>query len=67
MEPRYPDITVPLSGEDGNIFFIIGRTRRLMNRAGLPREEMDAFSKEVMDAESYDKALQTVMKWVHTE
>jgi hypothetical protein len=34
MEPRYPDITVKLIGQDGNAFAILARCRAAMRRAG---------------------------------
>jgi hypothetical protein len=66
-EPRYPDITVPLTGEDGNIFSIAGRAGRLARRAEVPRDEIDEFYKEVSAAQSYDAALQVVMRWFDTD
>jgi hypothetical protein len=36
MEPRYPDITVKLVGENGNAYNILGRCRQAMRRAGRP-------------------------------
>jgi hypothetical protein len=34
-QPRYPDIQVQLSGQDGNAFAILGRTAGALRRAGL--------------------------------
>ena len=64
--PRYPDIVVPLSGQDGNAFFIIGRTSMALRRAGVPREEITMFQEEAMFSD-YDNVIQTVMEWVSTE
>jgi hypothetical protein len=58
------DIKVQLSGEDGNIFSIMGRVTLAMKRAGLPAEEREEFARELTSAESYDAALQCVMRWV---
>ena len=63
MEPKYPNVKVQLTGEDGNAFSIIGRVRRAMRRAGLPSETCDTFSKEAMSGD-YDHVLQTAMKYV---
>jgi hypothetical protein len=63
MEPKYPDITVQLTGEDGNAFAIMGACRKAMRRARLPDEEIEAFTKE-MTAGDYDNLLQTAMKWL---
>jgi len=61
--PKYPDIEVQLSGEDGNVFFIIGRVRKAMRRAGIPAAEIEVFTDEAKSGD-YDNALQTCMKWV---
>jgi hypothetical protein len=66
-DPKYPDITVPLVGEDGNVFAIIGRARVIARRAGLSVEEITRFTDEVMSAKSYDLALQIVMRWFDAE
>ena len=62
MEPRHPDITVKLVGEDGNAFAILGTCRQAMRRARLPQAEIDAFMAEAT-AGSYDHLLQTCMRW----
>lgn len=62
-EPRYPHIEVPLTGEDGNVFFIMGRVTKAMRRADVPSDKIKAFIDEMM-ADDYDHALRTVMKWV---
>ncbi len=64
FQPRFPDVHVQLTGEDGNVFSIIGRVRQALRRAGATPEDLKAFSDEVMAAGSYDDALQTVMRWV---
>lgn len=62
-EPKYPDIEVQLSGEDGNAFSIIGRVCKAMRRAGVPKDTIDKFTEEATDGD-YDHLLQTCMKWV---
>ncbi len=66
MEVKYPDVTVNLSETDGNAFFIIGRVRASLRRAGVPAEDVEAFSKEAMSSD-YDHVLQTCFKWVNVE
>lgn len=66
MNVKYPDITVDLSGEDGNAFSILGRVRRALRRAGVANDEIETFSNEATSGD-YDHLLQTVMKWVETE
>lgn len=61
--PKYPEIEVQLSGEDGNAFFIIGRVRKAMRRADVPDNEIEQFSVECQSGD-YDHLLQTCMKWV---
>lgn len=65
MEPKYPNVHVQLSGEDGNAMFIIGRTSRALRKAGVPQDQISAFTDEAMSGD-YDKVLQTVMQWVET-
>jgi hypothetical protein len=61
--PRYPDVEVQLSCEDGNAFVIVGRVQRALRRAGVSHEEIRAFANEAMSGD-YDHVLQTCMKWV---
>lgn len=63
--PKYPDIEVPLVGEDGNAFFIIGRVSKAMRRAGVPNEEIEAYRKSAMSGD-YDNVLQITMDTVQT-
>lgn len=65
MKPRYPEIHVPLSGEDGNAFFIIGRVRRALRKAKVSSEEIEAFTREANSGD-YDRVLLTTMQWVST-
>ena len=64
-EPRYPDVHVQLTGEDGNAFMIMGRVRRAMQRAGISRVEQEEFSNAVFDSPSYDAVLRLVTETVH--
>jgi len=64
-DPKYPDCKVQLSGEDGNAFFIIGRTSKALRRAGAPKEDIDAYIAEATSGD-YDHVLQTTMRWVAT-
>lgn len=65
MTPMFPDVTVKLTDEDGNIFFIIGRITRAMKKAGVEKDEITTFTNEVMTAGSYDGALRVCMRWVN--
>jgi hypothetical protein len=66
QQPHYPDICVQLSGEDGNAFAILGRTAAALRRAGVPKEEIDAYFAEATSGD-YDHLLQTTMAWVDCE
>lgn len=59
---KHPEINIPLVGEDGNAFAILGRVKRIMRRAGLPDSEWEAFHTEATSG-NYDNLLLTVMKW----
>lgn len=63
MEPKYPHVEVELSGQDGNAFFIIGRVRQALRRAGATEEELERFSDEATSGD-YDNVIQTAMRWV---
>ncbi len=65
--PKYPEVHVPLAGEDGNIFAIGGRVGGALRRAGISRSEIDQFYHELGEADCYDTALRTVMAWVATD
>lgn len=62
-EPKYPDVYVPMSGQDGNAFFIVSRVMAALKRAGVPQAERDAFFDDALSGD-YDHVLQTVMAWV---
>ena len=66
QQPRYPDVQVQLTGEDGNAFAILGRTAGALRRAGVPQEEIDEYLAEATSAD-YDHLLQTTMGWVDWE
>lgn len=58
---KYPDINIPLVGEDGNAFSILGRVQRIMKRNGL-HGELEEFRTEATSGD-YDNLLRTVMAW----
>ena len=62
MNPRYPEITVELVGQDGNAYAILGRCRQAMREAGLAKLEIDAFWSEATSGD-YDQLLQTCLRW----
>lgn len=66
MEVKFPDVSVKLVGEDGNIFSIIGRISKALRRAG-HSDVVEEFQKEITSSSSYDEALGVAMKWVEVE
>ncbi|QJD51390.1 hypothetical protein SEA_RAWRGERTHAT_87 [Mycobacterium phage RawrgerThat] len=62
-EPKYPDVHVQLTGQDGNVFFIIGKVSKALREAGHV-DQVTEFVNEVTDTDSYDAALAVVMQWV---
>lgn len=64
--PKYPHVTVPLAGEDGNAMFIMGRVSRALKQAG----EKDAATEYVnaaFEAPSYADFLALTMEYVTVE
>jgi hypothetical protein len=66
QQPRYPDVQVQLTGEDGNAFAILGRTAHALRSAGVPQDEIDDYFAEATSGD-YDHLLQTTMGWVDWE
>lgn len=62
-EPRFPHVTVDLSGQDGNAFFIISRVGQALRKGGATHEQRDEFTKQAMSGD-YDNVLRTCMEWV---
>lgn len=65
MNIKYPEISVPLVGMDGNAFFIIGQVMKALRRGGVDQSEVELFRKEAT-AGDYNHLLSTVMDWVDT-
>lgn len=63
MKPKYPDIKVQLTGQDGNAFAIIGSVQRALRRAHIPAEEVEQFRNEAMSGD-YSNVIVTAMLWV---
>lgn len=61
--PKYPDIFVQLTGEEGNAFYILGVVQRALKKAGIAADEVKEFMAEAMSGD-YDHLLQTAMAWV---
>lgn len=52
-----------LTGEDGNIFFILGRVRQTLKAHG-KNDQAQEVSERVMACGSYDEALKIIMEYV---
>ena len=61
MKPK-----LQLSGEDGNVFFIIGRARSIAKENGWSKEKIAEFMNDVTSG-NYDHALQVCMKYFDVE
>ena len=62
----YPNITVKITDDDGNAFYILGKVMKALREAGLDKQEVDLFYKDATSGD-YDHLLQTVMRWVNVE
>ena len=62
-KPKYPDVEVQLSGQDGNAFFIVGRVARALRKAGVSEKEIDKFRTEAKSGD-YSNLLSACGKWV---
>ncbi len=51
-----------LIGEDGNVFFILGKAVREARRAGWDEEKIERFKEDAMSGD-YDHALQACMEY----
>lgn len=65
MEPKFPEVTVQLTGEDGNAFSILGAVSKALKRAG-HGEAAQEFYTEATSGD-YDHLLQTAMAYVTCE
>lgn len=64
--PKYPNITVKLTGVNGNAFMLIGTVQKALRQNNVPKAESDLFMEEAM-AGDYDNVIQTCLKWVEVE
>lgn len=54
--------TVQLSGQDGNIFFLLGIATKTMKKDGASRKEIQDLCSKLQDSKSYDNALRLIIK-----
>ncbi|PHJ80057.1 hypothetical protein VF14_18245 [Nostoc linckia z18] len=65
-KPKYPDITVKLSGTDGNAFSIIGNCCRAARKAGLSKQEIQAFMDDASKSD-YHNVIRVAMRWFNCQ
>jgi len=63
--PKY-EIEVPLVGEDGNAYAIMGRVMRALEEAGVSKEEIDQYYAESTSGD-YDNLLRVAVDWVQVK
>lgn len=65
MEPKFPEIHVKLTGEDGNAFRIMGRVQRALTQGGATPRDVADYVTAAMSGD-YDNLLQVTMGTVST-
>lgn len=61
---KYPHISVQLTGQNGNAFYILGIIEKALRKNKIPQTEIDQFIKEATSGD-YDNLLRTCMKTVN--
>ncbi len=61
--PKYPEIEVQLSGNDGNAFAIMGAVKKALKRANVSADEIAEYTEQSMSGD-YDNLLRVAMAWV---
>jgi hypothetical protein len=59
----FPEVKVKLVGQDGNAFAILGRVQHAMRRAGVAKDDIEAYLKEATSGD-YNHLLVTTMNTV---
>lgn len=62
MKPKFPQVEVQLSEQDGNAFSIIARCTKAAKMAGVAKSDIDAFTEEAMSGD-YNNVIKTAMKY----
>jgi hypothetical protein len=62
--PEYPEVYVQLTGQSGNVFFVIGKVSQAIRQAH-GQEAARKFQKEARACEDYDHVLQLCIRTVH--
>ena len=64
-QPKYPKVklSADLTGNEGNVFYILGMTRRALFDAGVSKTEVDQYMREAT-ADDYVTLLEVTEGWV---
>jgi len=63
LNPKYPNVKVPLVGLDGNAFAILGRVAKALREARVSNDEINLYMKQATGGD-YNKLLATTARWV---
>lgn len=63
MRPKFPTVHVRLTGEDGNAFAILGKTRKALRRAKVAAEAIEEYTKAATSGD-YNNLLRVTMETV---
>ena len=63
--PRH-DVTVRLTGTNGNAFAVIAKVRSALRDIGVPEEDVEDYVSEATSGD-YSHLLSVTMEWVHVE
>ena len=66
MTPKHDDVTVKLTGRDGNAFAVMAAVIDALRKSGADKSEIDAYTSEAMSGD-YDHLLRVTMQTVHVE
>lgn len=62
-KPKYDNVSVKLTGKDGNAFAIMAVVKSALVKGGAPQDEVEQYLAESMSGD-YDNLLRTTHKWV---
>ena len=62
MQPKYPNVKVQLTENDGNAFMILGSCIKEARNAGLTEEQINEFREKAVNGD-YNSLLQTCMEY----
>ena len=66
VDPKYKNITVQLTGQDGNAFAIMAKVSGALRKESVPESEVEQYLAESMEGD-YDNLLRTAMSWVNVQ